>query len=67
MAALVEVPVASLSPERFQSLLGDRWKEVDEAIEESRRLLKGRVIWHVNSAARGGGVADLLQSLLAVA
>jgi trehalose synthase len=67
MAALEEVPVAALSPERFQSLLGDRWKEVDEAIDESRRLLKGRVIWHVNSTARGGGVAELLQSLLAYA
>jgi trehalose synthase len=67
MAALEEVPVAALSPERFQSLLGDRWEEVDEAIDESRRLLKGRVIWHVNSTARGGGVAELLQSLLAYA
>ena len=67
MAALAEVPVASLSPERFESLLADRWKEVDEAIDESRRLLKGRVVWHVNSTARGGGVAELLQSLLAYA
>ena len=67
MAALEEVPVAALSPERFQSLLGDRWEEVDEAIDESRRLLKGRVVWHVNSTARGGGVAELLQSLLAYA
>ena len=67
MAALHEVPVASLSPERFEALLADRYKEVDEAIEESRRLLRGRVIWHVNSTARGGGVAELLQSLLAYA
>jgi trehalose synthase len=67
MAALQEVPVASLSPERFESLLADRWKEVDEAIDEARRLLKGRVVWHVNSTARGGGVAELLQSLLAYA
>ena len=67
MAALHEVPVASLSPERFEALLGDRYREVDEAIDESRRLLHGRVIWHVNSTARGGGVAELLQSLLAYA
>ena len=44
--------------ERFESLLADRWKEVDEAIDESRRLLKGRVVWHVNSTARGGGVRE---------
>jgi trehalose synthase len=56
-----------MSPERFKALLGDRYKEVDEAIDESRRLLRGRVIWHVNSTARGGGVAELLQSLLAYA
>jgi trehalose synthase len=58
MAALQEVPVASLSPERFESLLGQGWKQVDEAIDEARRLLKGRVVWNVNSTARGGGVAE---------
>ena len=42
-------------------------REVDEAIDESRQLLRGRVVWHVNSTARGGGVAELLQSLLAYA
>jgi trehalose synthase len=67
MEALHEVPVASLSPERFRALLGDRYERVDEAIDASRRLLHGRVVWHVNSAARGGGVAELLQSLLAYA
>jgi trehalose synthase len=65
--ALHDVPVASFSPERFEALLGDRYKEVSDAINESRRLLRGRVVWHVNSTARGGGVAELLQSLLAYA
>jgi trehalose synthase len=67
MEALNEVPVSSLSPERFEALLGDRYKEVAEAIDTSRRVLRGRVVWHVNSTARGGGVAELLQSLLAYA
>jgi trehalose synthase len=67
MRALEEVPVASLSPERFRSLLGDGFKTVDRAIATARELLAGRVIWHVNSTARGGGVAELLQSLLAYA
>src|SRR5690349_12116118 len=67
MAALQEVPVASLSPERFRSILGEGFEEVDEAIATARELLSGRVIWHVNSTARGGGVAELLQSLLAYA
>ncbi len=67
MEALHEVPVASLSPERFRALLGDRYEQVEEGIATSRELLRGRVIWHVNSTARGGGVAELLQSLLAYA
>jgi trehalose synthase len=67
MAALEEVQVSSFSLERFKSLLGDRYAEVDEAIDEARQLLRGRVVWHVNSTARGGGVAELLQSLLAYA
>ena len=67
MAALTQVPVASASPERFRTLLGSDYSEVEEAIDAARRLLAGRVIWHVNSTARGGGVAEMLQSLLAYA
>lgn len=67
MSALHEVQVSSFSLERFKSLLGDGYEEVDEAIAESRELLRGRVVWHINSTARGGGVAELLQSLLAYA
>jgi trehalose synthase len=67
MDALQEVAVASLSPERFRALLADRYEEVDEAIATARDVLKGRVVWHVNSTARGGGVAELLHSLLAYA
>ena len=67
MAALEEVQVSSFSLERFKALLGERYAEVNEAIDESRQLLHGRVVWHVNSTARGGGVAELLQSLLAYA
>ena len=46
---------------------GARYKEVEEAIETARDVLSGRVVWHINSTARGGGVAELLQSLLAYA
>ena len=67
MEALHEVLVPSRSLERFQTLLGERYAEIGEAITESRRLLHGRVVWHLNSTARGGGVAELLQSLLASA
>ena len=41
MAALEEVQVSSFSLERFEALLGERYAEVDEAIDESRQLLTG--------------------------
>jgi trehalose synthase len=34
-------------------------------IERARGVIGSRVIWNVNSTARGGGVAELLQSLVA--
>ncbi|MDH3515071.1 MAG: glycosyl transferase family 1, partial [Gammaproteobacteria bacterium] len=35
------------------------------SIEQVRMKLRGRTIWHVNSTARGGGVAEMLQTMLA--
>jgi trehalose synthase len=67
VAALTEVPVAPVSPERFRALIGEDYGQVEDAIGAAQRLLAGRVIWHVNSTARGGGVAEMLQSLLAYA
>ena len=67
VAVLNQVPVAPASPERFRDLLGSDYSQVEEAIAAAGRLLSGRVIWHVNSTARGGGVAEMLQSLLAYA
>ena len=34
------------------------------AVGRARELFRGRVVWHINSTARGGGVVELLQSLL---
>ena len=65
MGALEEVPVAAISPERFRPLLGESYSQVEDAIRKASEVLSGRVVWHVNSTARGGGVAELLQSLLA--
>lgn len=67
VAPISEIPVAAVSPERFRELIGDRFAEIEEATRTARQLLTGRVIWHVNSTARGGGVAELLHSLLAYA
>ena len=68
MGALVNVPVTALDPARFESVLGEQamasWREL---IEHGARELEGRVIWNVNSTARGGGVVELLQPLLGYA
>ena len=64
---LTQVPVGTLPVDRFATVLGARFEEVEEAVVRARALFEGRVVWHVNSTARGGGVAELLQSLLAYA
>jgi trehalose synthase len=65
--SLTHVPVAPLPPERFRELLGERYEEIEKLIVRGQELFAGRAVWHVNSTARGGGVAELLQSLLAYA
>jgi trehalose synthase len=35
------------------------------ALEHVRTALRGRAIWHINSTASGGGVAEMLQTMLA--
>jgi trehalose synthase len=67
MPTTLEVPVHPLPPERFRPLLGDDYGQVQAAIERARGLLDGRTIWHLNSTDRGGGVVELLRSLLAYA
>jgi trehalose synthase len=65
---MFEVPVSSMNPARFRTVLpAERFERFERGLEEGRRLLDGRVVWNVNSTARGGGVAELLQSLVAYA
>ncbi len=62
------VTIGSVRLERFESVLpSDRYEAVRAAVERARQLLDGRVVWNVNSTARGGGVAEMLISLLAYA
>jgi trehalose synthase len=65
---LETVTIGSLRLERFESVLPrDRYEAVLAAAARARKLLDGRVVWNVNSTARGGGVAEMLISLLAYA
>jgi trehalose synthase len=63
-----EVKISSMSPERFSSVLGpDRFAAFEDGMRDARELLEGHVVWNINSTARGGGVVELLTSLLAYA
>lgn len=46
-------------------MLGEGFAAVEKAIADTEDVLGGRIVWHVNSTARGGGVAEMLHSLLA--
>jgi len=60
------VDVGALRPERFEEVLpADRFAVLVEAIRNGSELLGGRTVWNVNSTAHGGGVAEMLRSLLA--
>ena len=65
---LQEVAVQAIDPARLELLIGEaRMRRFDEAAEQTRSLLGGRSVFNVNSAAIGGGVAEMLQTLLAYA
>jgi len=51
--------------ERYRSLLGkEAWSQFASAMRAFAVKLRGRVVWNVNSAGRGGGVAELLAALI---
>jgi trehalose synthase len=62
--SIIEVSARSLAP--FAELYGHAELErVDESARKLHERLGEGVIWNVNSTARGGGVAELLQSVVA--
>lgn len=63
---LHEVEVQSLDPQRLEELIGpERAARFETSAAAARSLLAGRRVVNVNSTATGGGVAELLQTLLA--
>ena len=68
MTALTHVPVGALQLERFESVLPpEDYERMQRTVQRGREVFDGRVVWNVNSTARGGGVAEMLVSLLAYA
>jgi trehalose synthase len=63
-----EVDISPIGTERFRSVLtADRYEEFLRATREAHELLAGRVVWNVNSTAKGGGVVELLRPLVGYA
>jgi trehalose synthase len=66
--ALLFPELSVLSLDRYAALLGpDAMRAVMARIGELRTTLEGRVVWNVSATAVGGGVAEMVRSLLAYA
>jgi trehalose synthase len=62
---LIEAELPSLDPTRFEDVLGgSRWQDFEAALCHGAALMDGRTLFHVNSTMTGGGVAELLGSVL---
>jgi trehalose synthase len=61
-----EVDVQALDVARLESLIGhERMARFELIADEAQAALAGRTVINVNSTAKGGGVAEMLQTLLA--
>jgi trehalose synthase len=68
VAYVSQVEVGSFDIERFETVLAPRqFEHLVETTVRALEIFEGRVVWNINSTARGGGVAEMLQSLLAYA
>ena len=65
---LQQVDVQALDPAQLEPLIGpERMARFEATADAARRGLAGRIALNVNSTAHGGGVAEMLQTLLAYA
>ena len=65
LVELEEVPVRPAALDRFKGVVGpSQLRALEQAADDATQLLGGRTLWTVNSTARGGGVAEMLQVLM---
>jgi trehalose synthase len=50
--------------DRFKELLGEDYPRIEAAAERAREVFAGRAVWNVSSTLSGGGVAEMLRTLL---
>ena len=62
------IPIAPRDPSCFKEVLGNEvWEALAGAWRGGVARLSGRTVWNVNTTAAGGGVAEMLRSLVAYA
>lgn len=65
MSGLEHEAVPAMAPERFSSVLSPgEYEALSGLVTHAARELHSRVIWNVNSTAKGGGVVEMLRPLL---
>jgi trehalose synthase len=65
MPDVTEVEITAADPQRFSSVLDEeQMMSLRSSIEHARTVFEGHSIWNVNSTAHGGGVAEMLNTLL---
>jgi trehalose synthase len=68
VSGVEEVRVAPVALHRLEPLLTpERVERLEAYVATARDLLASRTVWNVNSTARGGGVAEMLHTLVAYA
>jgi trehalose synthase len=61
-----EIDIEPVRADELTGLLSpQRGDQFQQTAAHARQLLDGRTVWNVNATARGGGVAEMLQTLLA--
>jgi len=64
-ATLTAVEAENAPIDRYLPVLGEEsFREFESSMHELASSLRGRILWNVNSTAQGGGVAELLASLI---
>ena len=60
-----EVDITTLDPQRFERVLEQkRYRRFAQAMARARDCFQDRTLWCVNTTEKGGGVAEMLHSLL---
>jgi trehalose synthase len=65
MAHLLEIQVRPEPLDRYTMIVGDEvMKQLQAQVVQLRTQLEGRSVWNINSTVMGGGVAELLRTLV---